>query len=352
MKKQVNWMLPMTGALLATAATSLAQDSQTYNDSTNRLTLSMRFGWNIKGTFKGIGSTGNPFAAAPTRFTPNGDAYNYDDGYVYPDSSGSVDGQTWYWGYDNASQVSGNNILLSHTAVSGIPSKASDDTDNNPGFELTYNREIGVIEELHHMRYGVEGAVSYMPIAFSTGGMFNVNATRTTDYYAFTPGTTPPAAPYQGDFAGPGFLISSTPNDSSVSSVPGASLLAQDRFDANLWGLRFGPYVEFPLCHHVDLHVSAGLALGLIDANATWRETYNIPGTGTSTVSGHGTDFDVLWGGYLSGDVSYQFNERWAVEVGAQLQDLGTYRHNFDGRGVVLDLSKSVFVEAGVSYSF
>lgn len=352
MKKQVNWMLPMTGALLATAAASLAQDAQTYNDSTNRLTLSMRFGWNIKGTFKGIGSTGNPFAAGPTRTTPNGDPYNYDNGYVYPDSSGSLDGQTWYWGYDSSSQISGNNILMSRTSVSGIPSKASDDADNNPGFELVYSREVGVIEELHHMRYGIEGAANYMPISFSAGGLFNINATRTTDSYGFTSGTTPPDAPYQGDFAGPGFLISSTPNNSAVSSVPGATLLVQDHFDANLWGFRVGPYVEFPLCHKADLHLSAGLALGLLDASASWRETYNVPGSGTSGVSGHGTDFDVLWGGYLSGDVSYQFSERWALEAGAQLQDIGTYRHDFAGRTVALDLSKSVFVQAGVSYSF
>jgi hypothetical protein len=48
----------------------------------------------------------------------------------------------------------------------------------------------------------------------------------------------------------------------------------------------------------------------------------------------------------------YQINERWGVDVGVQFQDLGTYSHDFGGRTAELDLSSSMFIQAGISYSF
>jgi hypothetical protein len=44
--------------------------------------------------------------------------------------------------------------------------------------------------------------------------------------------------------------------------------------------------------------------------------------------------------------------ESQIVEAGVQFQDLGLYDHNFGGRSVELDLSKSIFLHAGVSFSF
>jgi len=40
------------------------------------------------------------------------------------------------------------------------------------------------------------------------------------------------------------------------------------------------------------------------------------------------------------------------LEAGVQFQDLGLYNHNFGGTSVELDLSKSIFLHAGVSFSF
>src|SRR5882757_9854150 len=91
------WRTPVTGALLLATAVSAEQNLQTYQSSTNRVTLSLRFGLNIKGKFKGMGSSfasGAPLGGART--TPHGDKYNYDNGYVLPDISGSGDGMTWY----------------------------------------------------------------------------------------------------------------------------------------------------------------------------------------------------------------------------------------------------------------
>src|SRR5689334_972744 len=96
---------------------------------TNRLSASLRFGLNISARFKGNAVTFPP-PLGLTRSTPNGDAYNYDDGYVLTDVSGNEGGQTWYWGYDNsttypAGQISdgvafpANTILFSRSTPSG-----------------------------------------------------------------------------------------------------------------------------------------------------------------------------------------------------------------------------------------
>lgn len=359
-KNQKQWAYPMTGALLCAAAASAQQDQLVCLDSTNRLTLSLRFGLNISGKFKGVGGSLNP-AGAPGngRRTPHGDAYNYDDGYVYTDTSGSHDGLTWYWGYDNsATQVSGNNILLDRTTDSALPGEQSADAAQNPGFELAYDRQFGVKEKWHHLRYGLEGAVNFQPLSFNVGGLFTGTLARVTDAYPFTPGTTPPTAtpsdPYQGSYQGPGFVIGTTPTISTVLT-PGVTLLAQDHLDADLWGFRAGPYLELPLGEKekLTLRLSAGLAVGLLDANASWQETLTLPNNGGTTVtSGSGKDFDVLWGGYFDLDAAYQISRRWGVAAGVQLQDLGTYDHNFGGRVAELDMSQSVFVKVGVSYSF
>jgi hypothetical protein len=46
--------------------------------------------------------------------TPNGDRWNYDDGYVLPSTLAFPPGLTWYWGYINPWQVAGDGFLTLH----------------------------------------------------------------------------------------------------------------------------------------------------------------------------------------------------------------------------------------------
>lgn len=50
----------------------------------------------------------------PGPATGDGINRDYDDGYVYVDSTGDGGGVTSYWGYDNSSQVQGN-VLVFHS---------------------------------------------------------------------------------------------------------------------------------------------------------------------------------------------------------------------------------------------
>jgi hypothetical protein len=353
MRKQLYyWAFPLTGVVLFGTAVSAEQDESTYLNSTDRLTLSLRFGLNIHSSFKGVGGSllipGS--AAANGQLTPNGDLYNYDDGYVLTDSTGNFLGLTTYWGYNTAGQYDpvADTIAFHNSTASGVE---SDNTKPYPGVELTYNHPFG---DWRCVTYGLEAAVNYLRIYFNDNSANGANATTVTTLYQL-PGTTPPAAPFQGTFNGsPGgySLLGATPISTSTAIIPGSTLLAEDKFYGDLWGFRLGPYVDFPLTENLSLHLSAGLALGLLYDQASWQESLTIPGVGTASGSGNGSDFRLLWGGYVSLSANYQFDEHWGIEGGVQFEDLGKYKHSFGGREADLDLSRSVFVQVGVSYSF
>jgi len=353
-KDHYNVAVKLASAFLLTgvATAEQDQDSQSYYiDSTDSLSLSMRFGLNMSGKFLGGGGVTGSYDNGAR--TPNGAPYNFDNGYVLKDASGNAGGQTDYYGYDHASQVSGTPGVQQSLALNRTTSSGENDSLYDPriGAELTYNHQLGIKENWHHLRYGIEVAANYTPLSFDetvTGG--------TTQYnYSFAPGVTAPAAPFQGNFNGPGpggspyAILNATPYSQSQIST----FIEQQNFKADLWGFRLGPYLEMPVTRKLSVHVSGGLAVGLLDDSASWRDVANSStGGGTTVTSGSGSDFAPLWGGYARLDFAWQFDKHWGAEVGAQFQDLGTYSHNFGGRTVDLDLSQSIFVEAGISYSF
>jgi len=317
----------------------------------NRFSLNARFGLNISAKFRSMSGIS---LTAPPRTTPDGSQYNYDDGYVLNDISGHAGNQTWNWGYDQSGQIAGNTILMHRSTVSADAPSGADIGGGDPqsGFEFTYDRELGNRDKLH---YGLEAAVNYMSLSFKDTSVSSGDVSRLTDAYPFTPGTTPPPTPpvYQGSFNGPGFLLGYTPVSSTTTLIPGgATIVDQRNFDADIWGFRLGPYVEYPLGQNIDLWFSGGLAAALVDGSMSWNETASLAGGGTMVGSGGGSDLGLLCGGYLSAQLSWQLSEHWSAEGGVQYQCLGTYEHNFGGQGMQLDLSKSVFITIGLGYSF
>jgi hypothetical protein len=329
-------------ALLAVAFT-LPVGALAHEASPNRLTFSARFGLNISAKFTG-GSTLSP-APGPTRATPEGDLYNYDDGYVLTDISDNFGGQTWYWGYDHAGQISGDTILMSRSLGTTIsPASKSFDSDPQLGGELTYNRLLGTRGKL---RYGVELAANYLDVSLSDAQTVFGSESRLFEAYPFTPGTTPPAAPYQGTFGNAGFLIGDTSISSMTGFVSGAAIRDHRRFDADLWGFRLGPYAEWEVTETLNVAVSAGLAIGILDGTASWSQS----GAGV-LAAGRSRACDVLWGGYIGANASWQFSESWSAVFGLQYQNLGDYGRSVGERRVKVDLSNSIFITLGLGYTF
>jgi hypothetical protein len=333
--------------LIVTVAGTLFANAES---GTNRLTFSARFGFDIKAKFKSVNALSAPVNLRRTPSQPgrpDGDAYNYDDGYVLTDFSGNFGGETTYWGYDNSSsQISGDSILLSRSSASGSFPSRSMREDPALGAEIVYSRQLCAPG---NVRYGFEAALNYMNLSLDGRSAVAATETRTTDAYPFTPGTTPPTAtpsdPYQGTFMGPGFVIGDTPISSTTTIVSGATAIDRRRLDSDIWGFRLGPYAEFPITEAVNFQISGGLAGALLDTEVAW----SISGT---TLYGRGQDYTFRFGGYLAANLSWQLNESWSAVVGAQYQNLGRYQHSFDGRKVELDLHHSLFVTAGFGCSF
>jgi len=341
-KNHYSWAVPLTGVLLlGVGEPAFAQSLEQAPNltSTNRLTLSLRYGLNINAKFHGVGSAGGPG--------------HYADGYVLTDSTGNFLGYTSYWGYDNAAQYNQAANTFSFHNAAGANAAPSSSDDSYPGVELTYDRQLGVRDDWNHLRYGVEGALNYMKISLNNSSASRT-AVNTTDYtFGGIPGQIPPPG-HRGSFSGnPGdpVLVAS----GSPGAATAGTLQSQDDFTADVWGGRLGPYVELPFGkqQQFTLALSGGLAVGLINANESWKQTLTLDGGGGSgTTSGGGNNVDVLWGWYAGATANYQFTEHWGLAAGVQFQDLGTYDHSFSGRTAQLDLSQSVFVEIGVSYSF
>lgn len=320
-------------------------------ESPNHVGFSYRTAFNVGVDFKHVGTFTPPGAL---RQTIAGDAFNYDDGYVLTDSSGNTLGFTRYWGYDNASQLPGDGTLLMHSSSSSGTSTSSRDDGPQPGFELTFNRELG---RKGNRSWGLEAAFNYMNVCVRDSRPQLVGVSQRTDVYPLptVPGggfvVPAPAPHYQGpDAADEGdTVIGATPVSSSTGTVP-AIVTGSRSFDADVFGFRLGPYVDLPLNDKWSVNLSGGLALAEVNSDFSFTENISLAGVPTS--SGTGSHNDLKIGYYVSGSVSYQFSKNWNAFGGVQFQDLGKYSHQVNGREAVLDLSKSVFVSVGVGFSF
>ncbi|MFM1769098.1 MAG: hypothetical protein RJA22_1627 [Verrucomicrobiota bacterium] len=311
--------------------------------STNlhRLSVNARFGLNISAKFQSAATGPRTAIGAAT----SGANHEYDDGFVRVDRTGNTGGTTWFWGYSEPAQVTGNSIAFHSLSATADGSSGEVDSDPQYGLELVYQRQLGRLGA--RLRWGVEAGLGWAPLSIQDRGDLRGGVEEITDTYAFQPGTTPPAAPYAGTFNGPGFLLFDTPTR-SAAPVAGATLGGSREFEADLFALRLGPGLEWEVGRHGLLGVSGGLAIGGLQGDYTW--TQQLPGGGGS--GGSGSDSDFLVGGYVGATFTWAFDEQWSAQVGAQFMTLGDYSHTYEGARVELDLSRMLWISAGLGYSF
>jgi len=311
--------------------------------------LSGSMGFNIKSSFKNLGefpvTAGNPGPATP------GANHVYDDGYNKVDSNGNNHGGfegTWNWGYNNASQISGNTVAMHSSSWGSGGSSANNSGDPQPGFELTFGREL---QRAKHWRWGLEGAFGFTAVTIQDSRPVSASQMLTTDTYSLN-GIVPPAPPYHGTPNGPGPIISDTPV--RTNSVAGTATISGSReIDAQIFGFKLGPYVEIPLNDRWALEFLAGLALVDVNSQFSYHNLQTtISGSTTAGVSGSGYHNGLLAGGYAGARVSYAFNASTRLFAGSQFQDAGKFTQNVNGRKAVLDLGNSIFVAIGLSYSY
>jgi hypothetical protein len=323
----------------------------------NRFGLNYRAGFNITAKFKHLGgfaSASNP-GPAPAEEVGNANRI-YDDGYNRVDSSGNAGGFTSFWGYDHSSQYDPSafnntgSITMHSSSASGTANSKNQEDDPQHGVELTYNRELGKIGSI---KWGIEGAVNYTDLTIHNDGNFFTDAQTTSDTFALN-GVIPPEAPYHATFeqeSGP--VLSSNPSSRTTDSVANGALISgRHNFDADMYGLRLGPYVEIPICPKFAVSLSGGLAAVWVNSQFKYQESLSVGGSAGPSSHGNGSHDDVLPGGYVGGNLLFAINQNINLAVGAQYQSVGTYTHKENGRVAQLDLGNSVFLTAGLGFSF
>jgi hypothetical protein len=307
------------------------------------VSLNYSMGLNIKGSFQNLAGLAANGPGAPT----GGVNHNYDDGYNRVDVTGNNHGGfegTWNWGYQNASQISGNNLLLHGSSWGNGGTSSANPDEPQPGFELIFGRELG---RAPRARWGLDSGFGFTDVRIQDSSPVTANQTLITDSYSLD-GTIPPTAPYSGSAGGPGPIINDTPTR-TTSPGTSATITGPRKFDAQLYSFKVGPYAEFPLTDHFALQLRGGLALVEIASQFNYNEssTISVP---TPIASGSHSGLQV--GGYAAANLNYAFNDSFGLFAGAQFEDVGQYTQNLNGRKAVLDLTRSIFVAVGFSYSY
>ena len=316
----------VSGPLLLTAqAQTLEVVEPAPTAPRHRFGAQFRAGFNVGVEFSGRSG------AAPGPATGGVD-HVYDNGYVRVDDSGNAGGQTWNWGYDDASQLVGDNLVF----TSGQAGRIDDRDESGNGFELSYAYRLG---NPSGWTWGVEAAFNFMALSSAHSGASGV----IIDSYA-TGGIIVPGAPYAGSAAGPGPLISDAPTRLAAS-------LSSD-LDASLYGFRLGPYVELPFSQWGSVIAGAGLSFVVVDSDLAYRHSATVPGAGTYSGGGAGTESDVLFGGYISAGCLVRFSERVNLLIALQYQTVGTFTQDVGDKRLELDLGNSLFLSAGVGFEF
>jgi len=343
----------------ATNAVSRAALQPPPTEKLNQIGLSYRMGLNITVDFKKLG--GFPPVSDPG--PASGSTYNrsYDNGsYNRVDSSTNAGGLTWYWGYQSASQVQGNSLVMesSSSQANGV----SRDNQNDPqhGLELSYRHQFYRAE---HYRLGLEAAFGWTTVDVSDHSTVKTSVNRITDSFTI-PGDVHvlPAAPYYGKYEGPSAVIGAGPERATTVISQDAIVTGSRQLNSEVFTLRLGPYVEVPLVERLSFLLSGGLTVAAADTKFSYQETVSIADAGLvsqpRTSSGSQTDW--LVGGYVGGALSYAVTKDVSVFAGAQYQAAGqsvTDTRKVNGQSVtqkesILHLGESVLVVFGLSYSF
>ncbi len=334
----------LAGKLAAIAETVWNSSDDASSPFRQRIGLGYRMNFNMSAKFGNVGgmiATSNPGPATGSNVDRT-----YDDGFNRVDVSGNAGGQTWFWGYTDASQIVGDTVVMHSRSVSSTSSEETDDPQH--GTELTYNIELGATKS---WRWGMEAGASYTAFNVTNSKPMSGNVVVISDAFALN-GVVPPMAPYSGTFNGPGPMISSTPVR-TISTTPGGATITGERaLDADLFGFRLGPYLEIPIASRMALSFSGGLAVVVVSSDFRFHETVTIPGSGSTSRSGSGNDDAVLAGGYLSGNLSYALTDRVSLFGGVQYYVLGDQEQTANRKSATLDLGSSVGVLLGATFSF
>lgn len=325
---------------LLSAAPAQAQ----YNaDWTRHFRIGTLVGWNISADFKTTGQ----LTVAPQ-------AGVYDDGYVHPSPAAAAAGSdyTSNWGFENASQISGQSLIM-HQTTSFNASAQNARQEDSPyvGMELAYG---GNLWYWRRFRFGWEFGFGFLPINIADHALGSGTVTR--NVYAFDTGGIAAYLPagYHGTAHG-GPPIHSTPQQLPSETIP-ATVNGSQTLDVFLYAFRLGPSMYWDFNRYLGMSLGVGPALGLVSGDLKTDERI-----GTTLAEGSSTSVpyrgsvgasDIVYGGYVSASLMYHTVQGGDVYLGAQYMPLSDARIGGANRQARLKLGGGLYVSAGFNWPF
>ncbi len=254
----------------------------------------------------------------------------YDDGFVNPDAGTPHDGDTWFWGYAHASQYSGGvsgAATLSFSAAGLIGDAAitnrslSEDADEG-GYGLLFSADRP-LTQVGSFDLVAGFDLSLNQIGASAGWQaYHEDVYTVTDLYdvsdiAPPSSTTPPfTAPYAGTLAGPGPVISNTPD---LARNLALEYTARNRIDLDM----DMQLLALAACVGLEKGLGQFRIAGRVGLSLTWSRSSTerdeswfrqMPSGSRQTMgrwSDHSTDNDLIPGALAELRAEYQLSERW-----------------------------------------
>lgn len=344
------WLLALGAACMS--GTTYAQDQLNSDTETipatwdeeedlYRLRVGIQQWFNTKLSYGATGPDNDPGPAS------SGSDHYYDDGYNLLDVTGNGGDLTSYWGYDNASQLTdeyfGGGIPGNIDFHSGsVANDLSEDVDSDLSYEIELSRKLDEFGEEGH--WGISLSLSYFTLDHEGAGPFDFDViTDSYDHYL----DPFPSAGHQGGFNDSTNLITDTPTRStSVAAGSGSR-----EFDADIWSIRLGPYVDTPLTDSLWLEAGAGLAALYVDGEFSYSDSYSFAGE-TFDSAGGGDQTELLFGGYIGATLTWQLDEQLGIYGGANWIAVEPFEAKANTRFAELDFSKGLVFRFGISYWF
>lgn len=272
----------------------------------------------------------------------------YDDGYVRVDNTGNAGGQTSYWGYNSASQLSGSTLTVHSTKSFSTSGSASDGASPYLGLDLSYGDSYWY---WGGAKVGWEFGFGLLPIHIADNQPTAATVNRSV--YSFdTGGIVPPTAPYNGGPSGIGPTISAAPtqlpDDATAGTVTGTHAL-----NVMLFTARFGPSLYWDFGRHIGFYASAGPAVGFVSGELDYDETI-VAGVGSAHNIGHVNGGGLTFGGYMNATLVYHVvDESMAdIYVGAQYMPMTDSTISGGGREGRLNLGGQLYLTFGINWPF
>ncbi len=273
----------------------------------------------------------------------------YDDGYVREDNTGDPGHRTYYWGYDNPSQLNGTTLTMSANSSFSAVSNTKENGGPFPGFEMAYGDNLWYWK---HARVGWELGFGLLPIRIADNQPMAATVNQTTynfdvsnPYGAPLPGSDS-GTPYQGGPNGPGYQIPDQPMSYS-SSTNHETVTGTHTLDVMLYTFRLGPSFYWDLTDHIGMSLGAGPAVGIVSGDYKYDEII-----GSTSNIGQISSTEIVYGGYVNATVMYHIVENADIFVGAQYMPMSNATISGGGREGRLNLGGQLHISIGISWPF